>query len=200
VEAIIFTEGNTKNFENSLKIEMEKPIKHFEKELASIRTGRASTVLVESLKVECYGQIMTLKELATLAAPDARLITIQPWDKTIIGDIEKAIKNSDLGINPINDGTLIRLQLPMMSSSRREELVKILNKKTEECKVGIRTVRKEFHNQLRDAEKAKGISEDFATRLTDLLQKITDDFTKKVDTLHDKKANELRSIEVKIEG
>ncbi|MCF7800113.1 ribosome recycling factor [Candidatus Babeliales bacterium] len=200
MEAIIFTEGNTKDFENTLRVEMEKPIKHFEKELASVRTGRASTGLVETLKVECYGQIMTLKELATLSAPDARLITIQPWDKTIIGDIEKAIKNSDLGINPINDGTLIRLQLPMMSSSRREELVKVLNKKTEECKIGIRAVRKDFHNQLRDTEKAKGISEDFASRLTDLLQKITDEFTKKVDTMHDKKANELRSIEVKIEG
>ena len=200
MEKIIFAEGDTKTFESNVKVEMDKPIKHFDKELVSIRTGRASSTLVENLKVECYGQSMTLKELATLATPDARLISIQPWDKSIIGEIEKAIKNSDVGINPVNDGTVIRLQLPMMSSSRREELVKVLGKKTEECKIGIRTVRKEFHNQLRDAEKSRGISEDFAMRLSDLLQKVTDEFTKKVDGLYDKKEKELKSIDVKIEG
>jgi ribosome recycling factor len=194
METVVFAEGNTKEFEEIVKNAMEKPIKHFEKELSAIRTGRASAALVEDVKVESYGQIMRLKELATLAAPDARLITIQPWDKSIIGEIEKAILASDIGITPINDGTLIRLQLPQMSASRRDELQKVLNKKTEECRIGIRNVRKEFHNQLRDAEKAKGISEDFAKRLNDLLQKITDNFIKQTEELSTKKANDIKFV------
>jgi ribosome recycling factor len=194
MEPIIFSEGNTKIFEDAVKVEMDKPIKHYEKELVSIRTGRASTVLVEDIKVECYGQLMKLRELATLSAPDARLITIQPWDKSIINDIEKAITISDLGVSPINDGNLIRIQLPQMSEARRSELHKVLNKKTEECKVGIRNIRKDFHNKLREAEKDHGISEDFAERLNDLLQKITDIFTKKADDLHTKKETEIKFV------
>ena len=194
METIIFAEGDSKSFENTVKIAMKKPIKHYERELSSIRTGRASTAIVEDLQVECYGQFMKLRELSTLSAPDARLITIQPWDKSNIGNIEKAILASDIGITPINDGTMIRLQLPQMSAARREEIGKILGKKTEECRIGIRNVRKEFHNQLRDTEKKHGISEDFAKRLSDLLQKITDDFIKKVDEMHEKKANEIRFV------
>jgi|SaaInlLV_10m_DNA_2_1039722.scaffolds.fasta_scaffold19529_2 ribosome recycling factor len=185
---------DSRNFENEIKAEMESPIKHFEHELVSIRTGRASTSIVEDLKVECYGQMMSLKELATLSTPDAKLITIQPWDKSIINSIEKAVLASDVGITPINDGELIRLQLPQMSSDRREELVKVLSKKTEECKIGIRNVRKDYHNQLRDAEKKRVISEDFAKRLSVSLQKVTDSFTKKADEMHDKKAKELGHV------
>ncbi len=194
MKAVIFSEGDPREFEATVNSEMESPIKHFEKELSSIRTGRATTSLIIDLKVEAYGQQMSLKELATVAAPDARLLTIQPWDKSIIGDIEKAILTSDLGINPINDGQIIRLQFPMISSERREELVKQLGKKTEECRVGIRNVRKEFHNQIRTAEKEKHISEDFASRLTDNLQKLTDKFIKKAEEFHDKKAHDLRSL------
>lgn len=194
METIVFAEGNTKDFENAINVAMDKPIKHYEKELSAIRTGRASTTLVEEIKVECYGQQMKLKELATLAAPDARLITIQPWDKSIIGEVEKAILASDIGITPVNDGTIIRLQLPQMSEARREELGKVLGKKTEECKIGVRNVRKEFHNKLREAEKDKGISEDFAKRLNDLLQKFTDNFIKKVDELHEKKHKEIKFV------
>ncbi|MCK4651043.1 ribosome recycling factor [Candidatus Babeliales bacterium] len=194
MERVVFAEGNIKDFEESAKKEMEKPIKHFEKELSAIRTGRASTALVENLKVECYGQMMSLRELATLSSPEARLITIQPWDKSIIGDIEKAILASDVGITPVNDGKIIRLQLPQMSEARREDLKKILGKKTEECRIGVRNIRKDFHNQLRDAEKARGISEDFAKRLNDLLQKITDSFIKNADELYEKKANEIKFV------
>jgi len=194
MEQIVFAEGQTKNFEDTVKSEMESPIKHFEKDLSSIRTGRASSALVEEIKVECYGQMMTLKELATLSTPDARLITIQPWDKSIIGEIEKALLSSDIGITPINDGKVIRLQLPQMSTARREELSKLLGKKTEDCRIGIRNVRKEYHNQLRKAEKDHGISEDFAKKLSDVLQKITDNFIKKADEIHDKKVNEIKFI------
>ena len=194
MQPIIFSEGDPSGFDSSCREAMQPPIVHFEKDLSSIRTGKASTKLLDGIKVECYGQLMGLRELATLAAPDARLLTVQPWDKSNIDAVEKAIAASELGINPINDGTVIRLQFPMMSTERREELVKVLGKKTEEAKIGVRNVRKEYHNQLRDAEKKKLISEDFAKRLSDLLQKITDQFIKKVDELSEKKANELRSF------
>jgi ribosome recycling factor len=191
---IVFQEGDSKSFENLLKEHMDKPIKHLEKELLAIRTGRASTSILEGVKVECYDQLMPLKDLATLAAPDSRLLTIQPWDKTIIANIEKALSASDLGVSPVNDGTLIRIQLPQMSAARREELVKVLNKKIEECKVTVRNIRKEFHNEVREAEKKHIISEDFAERLSTLLQKITDQFIEKTDQIGEKKASEIRSV------
>ncbi|MFA5306781.1 MAG: ribosome recycling factor [Candidatus Babeliales bacterium] len=191
---IAFREGDSKSFETLLKQYMEAPLKHYEKELASIRTGRASIALLENIKVDAYGQLMTLKEVATLGAPDSRLLTIQPWDKSIISEIEKAVAVSDLGAAPINDGNLIRIQLPQMSASRRDELVKLLSKKTEECKVSLRNIRKDFHNEVRDADKKHIISEDFAKRLADLLQKITDQYIEKADQLNDKKAAEIGHI------
>jgi len=194
MEEIAFREGESKGIETLLKQSMEKPITHFEHELTSIRTGRASTKLVEDLKVECYGQMMGLKELATISAPESRLLTIQAWDATNIPAIEKAIQNSDLGASPVNDGALIRIQLPQMSSARRDELVKLLGKKTEECRVAVRNIRKEFHNEIRDAHKKKIVSEDFAKKLTDIMQKITDSFIEQTNKMHDKKAESLKHI------
>ena len=194
IEEFVFSESESKQFEQRVGEEMEKPIKHYEKELSSIRTGRASTMLLEGIKAESYGQLMPLRELATLATPDARLITIQPWDKSVIPAIEKAIRQSDIGITPANDGTVIRLQLPQMSEARRDELVKVLGKKTEECRIGIRNVRREYHNQIRKADKDHGISEDFAKRLSDTLQKITDSYVKKTDEINQKKEKEIRLV------
>ncbi|MBT3455626.1 ribosome recycling factor [bacterium] len=173
---------------------MDKVIKHFEHELASVRTGRANTAMVEDIIVSCYegSTHMPLKNIATLSAPDARMIVIQPWDKATLPDVEKAIFNSDVGITPANDGNLIRLQLPEMSGTRREELIKVLHKKLEDSKIGVRNVRKDFHNFIRDAERKKTISEDFSRRLNDLLQKITDQHIKKVEEMSDKKEKELR--------
>lgn len=194
MKTVVFSEGDPKGFEATVREEMVFPVKHFDKELVSIRTGRASTNVIETIQVEAYGQLMPLKELATLSAPEARLLTIQPWDKSVVEAIEKAILASDVGVTPINDGQIIRLQFPMISTERREELVKLLSKKTEDCRIGIRNIRKEFHNQIRKAEREKHISEDFASRLTDLLQKITDEFIKKAEELHGKKAHELRNV------
>lgn len=191
MEPFVFTEGNSKDFENRLKTEMTNPIKHFEKELANIRTGRASAALVENIVVDSYGQMMPIKNLATISVPDARLIVIQPWDKSVINEVEKGILASNTGLTPVNDGELIRVQLPQMSAARRDELAKELNKKAEEGRVGIRKIRQEYHNQLRDAEKKRGISEDFAHRLRDLLQKITDEFVAKIDTLQEKKTKDI---------
>jgi ribosome recycling factor len=178
-----------------MEVEMTKAIKHLENELVKIRTGRAHTSLVEDLPVAAYGQMpVPLKNLAVLAAPDVRLITIQPWDKNLIGDIERAIKASDVGLTPINDGDMIRLRLPEMSSTRRDELVKILGKKVEECRVAIRNIRKDFNNFIRDAKKDKVISENFFNRLSDVLQKVTDTFIEKAEQLATKKEKEISTV------
>jgi len=194
-QPLILVENDIKSFQTPMETEMAKAIKHFEGELIKIRTGRAHTSMVEDLPISCYGQPpMALKSYSAIAAPDVRLITIQPWDLTLIDEIEKAIKNSDLGINPTNDGKVIKLVLPEMSSSRRDDLVKILGKRLEECKISIRNVRKDFHNIMRDAKKDKKISENFYSRLEDTLQKVTDSYTLKADALNDKKEKEIKSF------
>ena len=183
---INLVENDIKSFQTPMETEMSKSIKHFEGELIKIRTGRAHTSLVEDLQVAVYGQpAAPLKNYAAIAAPDVRLITIQPWDATIIDDIEKAIKNSEIGITPLNDGTVIKLVLPEMSSTRREELAKVLHKKLEECKISVRNIRKDFNNILRDGKKDKKISENFYNRLEDVLQKTTDMFIENADQLSD---------------
>ena len=190
-----FTENaSTKPFEKYVETEMDSHIKHLEKELVKIRTGRAHTSMIEDLKINCYGNIMPLKDVAAVSAPDVQLLVIQPWDKTIINDIEKAISASDLGVSPFNDGNLIRIQLPKMSSTRRDDLTKILGKKIEECKVSIRNVRKEFHNLIREAEKTKKLSEDSSRRLQDILQKITDKVIEIADKLAQKKEAEILQL------
>jgi ribosome recycling factor len=194
-EPFKLTETNQKEFEKVMSLEMEKPIKHFERELITIRTGRAHPSLVEDLKIVCYGNTtMRLKDIASVSTPDARLIIIQAWDPAVINDIEKAIASSELGVKPVNDGALVRIVLPEISSARRDELAKILNKKLEEGRISIRNVRKDFHNLVRDAQKAKTISEDHARRLNDVLQKITDDFIKKAETMSEKKEKEILAV------
>jgi|SRR5579872_256483 len=188
-------ENDVKSFQVPMEAEMQKSIVHFERELLKIRSGRAHTSMVENILVPCYGQApVPLKNVASLAAPEARLITIQPWDNAILDDIEKALKESELGISPVNDGAIIRIQLPNISSDRRDELVKILHKKLEECKVAIRNVRKEFHNIVRDSKKDKVISENFFNRLSDVLQEITDKFTAKADQLSKKKEVDITTV------
>ena len=194
MQKILFTEGDTRSFEQTVALEMQNPIKHFERELATIRTGRASTKLIEGIMAECYGQKMPLRDVATLSTPDPRLLTVQPWDKNLINDIEKALLNSDIGITPVNDGEIIRLQLPQMSSARREELIKLLGKKTEECRVGVRAIRKEAQNQIKAAEKAREISEDFVKRLADSLEKVTKNTIQIVDEISEKKSTDIRVI------
>lgn len=185
-------ENDTKSFEKAMDLEMGKAVKHFEHELVGIRTGRAHTSMVEDIKVAVYGEVMPLKNVAALSAPDARLIAIQPWDASSIGDIERALLASDIGMTPVNDGKIIRLQLPEMSTSRREDLIKILGKKLEETRVSIRNVRKDFHNLMRDAKKNKTISEDFEHRLEDHLKKITDKYIALVEQMSTKKEQEIK--------
>ncbi|HAU30521.1 MAG: Ribosome-recycling factor [candidate division TM6 bacterium GW2011_GWF2_43_17] len=173
---------------------MQEHIDYFDRELSKLRTNRANSALVEDLMVSCYGSMMRLKDLATITTPDAQTITIQPWDQTNVDAIEKAITQSDLNLNPTNDGAHIRLNLPPMSAARREELVKTLHKKLEDCRIAIRNERKEFNNLIRDLEKAKAVSEDIAKRLQTLLQKATDDLTQKAESAAQRKEKEVLSV------
>jgi ribosome recycling factor len=190
------TDQNTKEFEKAMITEMDKPIKHFERELLTIRTGRAHPSLVEDIKVTAYGNtVMRLKDTASISTPEARLIVIQPWDPGVIADVERALRESELGISPLNDGSgVLRVVLPEISSARRDELVKILGKKLEDARISVRNVRKDFHNLVRDSQKTKTISEDHARRLNDLLQKITDDFIKRAETMAEKKEKEIKTV------
>ncbi len=191
----VITEGLTAPFEKTITEEMTKSIKHFEHELTSIRTGRAHPSMVETIKVSCYAGTteMPLKNLATISTPDARMILIQPYDQSTIMDIERALKESDLGVTPQTEGQTIRILLPEMSVGRRDELKKILLKKTEDCRISIRNIRKQFNNLIRDTHKEKEISEDFAKRLEDLLQKLTDKHIKQTDQLSEKKEADLKN-------
>jgi ribosome recycling factor len=151
--------------------------------------------MIEDIPVVVYGQdAVPLKGLGVVSAPDPRLLTVQPWDVSIIPDIEKAITASGFGVQAVNDGKIIRFRLPEMSSERRDELVKLLHKKLEECKVAIRNVRKDFKNLLTDAKRDKKISENFHNRLADVLQEVTDAYIAKIDGLVKKKEVELASV------
>ena len=192
---IILIENDIKSFQKPMETEMENPLKHFERELVKIRTGRAHTSMIEDIPVVVYGQDpIPLKGLGIVSAPDPRLLTVQPWDSSVIADIEKAIAASGLGVSPANDGKTIRFRLPEMSSDRREELIKMLHKKLEECRVAIRNVRKDFKNLITDAKKDKKVSENFHNRLADVLQEITDAYIGKVEAMAKKKEVELATV------
>ena len=195
IKNIELRENESKPVENGMHQEIDKAMKHFDAELIKIRTGRAHPTLVEDIRVAAYGgEEMPLKGLAAIAAPEARMITIQPWDDSIIPLIEKAIKDSDLGIVPANDGKFIRITLPEMSSSRRDELSKLLGKKLEEARIAIRNIRKEFNNLIRDGKKDKTISTDFFNRLEDVVQKITNESIKRVEALAEKKEKDITTV------
>ena len=176
------------------KRKMDKVLEAMARDLSRVRTGRASVALLEGIKVECYGTSMPLSQVASLAAPESRLLTVQPWDPTVIGDIEKAILKSDLGLNPVNDGKLIRLPIPALTTERRKELVKVVKKMGEEAKVALRNVRREANDQFKDLKKDKLLPEDDAHRGQDEVQKITDDFIKKVDAQAAEKEKEIMSF------
>ena len=190
-----FKEGDsTSKLEALLKAEMQKQLDFFDKELKKIRTGRAHTSLIEDITVECYGAPMRLRDTATITAPDATSLLVQPWDVTNLNDIESSLIEASLGLSIQNDGASIRLRMPPMTAEQRELLVKTVGKKLEECKVAVRNVRKEFNNWIRDLEKAKSVSEDTAKRLGTLLEKTTTSFTEQADNLSTKKEKEIRTV------
>ncbi len=164
------------------------------RELASIRTGRATPALVEHIKVEYGGVPLPLSQIATVSAPEARLLVIQPWDRGSISSIEKAILKSDLGLNPTNDGSIIRLSIPPLTEERRHELVKLVHRRVEERRVAIRNLRREAMDELKSLEKDKDISQDERKRSQDQLQTLTDSFIAIAEQLGHDKEIELSEV------
>lgn len=173
---------------------MDRSLVALHKELARIRTGRASLSLLDGVVIDYYGTPTPLSQVATLAVPESRLITIQPWDKSHIGTIEKAIQRSDLGLTPVNDGKLIRLAIPPLTEERRKDLVKQVRKIGEESKIALRNVRREGNDSLKVMEKSKEISEDDCRRGQDEVQKITDRFITKIDEILEAKQHEVMEV------
>lgn len=177
-----------------VKRKMNRVLEVMAQDLARVRTGRASVALLEGIKVEAYGTTMPLSQVASLAAPEPRLLTVQPWDPSLLPEIEKAILKSDLGLTPASDGKLIRLPIPPLTTERRKELVKLVKKMGEEAKVALRNVRRDGNERLKELKKDKQLSEDEAHRAQEEVQKITDDFIKKVDSQAAEKEKEIMTF------
>lgn len=173
---------------------MEKAIEHLDNDLVTIRTGRASAGLVDKLHVDYYGSEMPLNQLASINVPEARLIVIQPWDKSSMGAIEKAIQKSDLNLTPTNDGSVIRIALPQLTEERRRDLVKVVHKRVEEGRVAIRNVRREAHDDIRDLRKENMATDDDVRDGEQRLQRITDRFIAEADRLGQQKETEVMAV------
>lgn len=173
---------------------MEKAVSAFENELGGFRTGRANPKLVEDIDVEVYGSRMKLKELATISVPEPRLIVIQPWDKSALTSIEKAIRISDLKVSPVSEGGVVRIPLPPLSDERRKEMAKVISKKAEEARVAVRNVRQESMNRMQELKKKGESTEDEEKRGRERVQKMTDSAIVKIDQAMTQKTEELQKI------
>ena len=182
------------NIIQSLKIKMEKTLEQLHSELAKIRTGRANISLLDGIRVSCYGAETPLSQVATISVEDSRTLAISPWDKSLISDIEKAIINSSLGLNPSSKGDLIRVPLPPLSEERRKDFVKLAKSQGENSKIALRNLRRDALSKIKDHVKAKEISEDDERRLQNEIQGITDDFIKNVDSQVSAKEADLIKI------
>ena len=176
---------------SELRDKMDSTIDALKKEFKRIRTGRASTALLEGIKVDCYETQMPLEQVASLSVPESRLITIKPWDQSIIGEIEKSILKSELGLNPMNDGKIIRISIPPLTEERRRELAKMAKKMAEEAKIAIRNHRREANELFKDLKNEKEISEDEMYKCQDQVQDITNDFTNKIEEVTAEKEKEI---------
>ncbi len=170
---------------------MGKSVEALKREFKRVRTGRASLSILDGIRVDYYGTPTPLNQMATLAVPESRLITIQPWDTSVIKETEKAILKSDLGLTPSSDGKIIRIAIPPLTEDRRKELVKVVNKMSEEHKIAVRNVRRDSNEMLKDLKKEGDISEDEAFRAQEQIQKITDDSISLVDQITKDKEKEI---------
>jgi ribosome recycling factor len=176
------------------EVRMKGAVRSLEDDLAAIRTGRASPALVERLAVEYYGNPTPLNQLATISAPEPRLLTIRPFDPASLKDIERAIQTSDLGLTPNNDGKIIRLNIPPLTEERRHELVKLVRNRAEEARIAVRNVRRDVLNDMREFEREKLISEDDLKRGEDDLQKVTDRYIEQINSLGERKETEVLEV------
>jgi len=170
---------------------MEKSIIALKNELKRVRTGRASLSLLDGIRVDYYGTQTPLNQMASLSVPESRLITIQPWDTSVINSIEKAILKSDLGLTPASDGKIIRISIPPLTEDRRKELVKLVNKTCEEYKVAVRNIRRDSNDMVKELKKEGEVSEDEAFKAQDEIQKITDAHIEKIDAIYQEKEKEI---------
>lgn len=173
---------------------MQSAVTALDREMNTVRTGRARPSLVETLKIDYYGTPTPLNQVAAINAPEPRMITIQPWDKTQLGTIEKAIQKSDLGLTPTNDGNIIRLAIPALTEDRRKELVKVVHKKAEDGRVAVRNVRRDSLEELRKLQHDKEISDDDERRAQERLQKLTDKYVAEIDKHGHAKEQELLEV------
>jgi ribosome recycling factor len=173
---------------------MQTSLEAFRKDLNSIRTGRASLSLLDGITVPYYGAPTPLNQLATLSVPESRLITIQPWDSSVIGDVEKAILKSDLGLTPTNDGRILKIPIPPLTEERRKQLVRLVKKLGEDCKVAIRNVRRDGNDDLKSIEKEKKISEDDLRRAQEQVQKLTDKYIATAEQVSAQKEKEVMEV------
>ncbi len=181
-------------WEKDFKGRMQKSIEALKGELNRVRTGRASIALLDGIKVDYYGTPTPLNQVATLAVPESRLITIQPWDTSILGDIEKAILKSELGLVPTNDGKVIRISIPQLTEERRKELVKLVKRLGENAKIAIRNIRRDANDFVKKKEKEKEISQDEMKKNQEEIQKLTDDFIAEIDKMIESKEKEIMEI------
>lgn len=179
---------------NDTKERMEKTVQHFKTELKAVRTGRASIALFDNIRVDAYGASTPLAGVGTLHVADAHMVTVQPWDKSLIPAIEKAIQSSGLGFNPSNDGNIIRIPFPALTQERRKEFVKLVKKMCEESKIAIRNERRDANEAIKKLEKDKTISEDESKRGQDEVQKLTDGHIKNLDEIAAAKEKELMEL------
>ena len=173
---------------------MKKTASVLTEQYDSVRAGKANPAVLDRITVDYYGSPTPIQQIASISTPDARSLLIQPWDASVLKGIEKAILASDLGLNPNNDGTVIRLNLPLLTEERRKELVKVVNKKGEASRVEIRNIRRDFNDAVKKQVKAKEITEDDAKDATDFSQKLTDKFMKKIDDVLAQKEKEVMSV------
>jgi ribosome recycling factor len=183
-----------KDTHQQLKTRMEKAVIDFQANLASTRTGRASIQMLDQVRVDYYGTPTPLNQVAQLTTPDANMIVIQPWDPSVIGEIEKALRTSDLGFNPQSDGKIVRVPVPPMTEERRRDVVKHLNKVLEEHRTGIRNIRRDGNDVIKKAAKEKTISEDEEKRALEEMQKLTDDEIRRIEEMSRRKEAEVMHI------
>ncbi len=176
------------------KADMQNVLDHFQKDLQTLRTGRAHAGLVDSVRVEAYGQSMDLKSVASVTTPDAKTIQIEPWDKTVVKEVEKALIDANLGMQPNTAGTVIRLVMPPMTEENRKSMVKMLNQKAENTKVSIRTIREKIKSAIVDQEKAKTISEDERARQLEQLDKAVADWNAQIQKITEEKEKDILTI------
>jgi ribosome recycling factor len=176
---------------NEVRVKLKEIEQDFKKEISKFRTGRASVAVLDGVMVEYYGTPTPIKQLATLSVPEANLIVIQPWDNKIIGEIDKAIRNANLGINPVSDGKLIRLPVPPLDEERRKEIIKRLKRYTEERKTTVRNIRREYREIVKMMQEDKEISEDEEKRFYDDLQKVIDEDIQKLEVLQQAKEKSI---------